>query len=170
MANRISGTVLALACLGCAAWQSDPASSRRHIAPAGMQSAYHRYGYTPVIRVGDTVVVSGIPAAGGGDYEQRVRWMYEQLRRHLEAAGASLADVVELTSYHVGARDTHAFQQEFARYLPIHREYFPDRPPAWTAVGTSALLSAGAPVELRALAIVGSGRAPAVEIAPASEP
>lgn len=142
------------------------APSREHFAPAGLEASYHTYHYTPAVKVGDQVIVSGIPAAVGDTYEDRVRWMFEELKRHLESAGASLADVVELTSFHVLPRDSASFREEFRRFAPIHHAYFPDHYPAWSAVGTSALLAEGAPVELRAVAIIGSGRAPEADIPP----
>jgi enamine deaminase RidA (YjgF/YER057c/UK114 family) len=147
-----------------AAEPSATAPSRQHLAPRGMEGSYHYVHYSPVVRIGDMVIVSGIPAAGGDTYEAKVRSMFEQLKLHLEVAGASLADVVELTSFHAEATDAASFGAEFARFAPIHHEFFPENYPAWSAVGTTALLQPGAPVELRALAIVGSGRDPRVEI------
>lgn len=140
------------------------APSRQHLAPPGWEASYHHVHYTPVVRVGDMLIVSGIPAAEGDTYEAKVRWMFEQLKAHLQTAGATLADVVELTSFHSGATDSTTFGKEFARFAPIHHEYFPSNYPAWSAVGTTALLQPGAPVELRALAIIGSGLNPRVEI------
>jgi enamine deaminase RidA (YjgF/YER057c/UK114 family) len=142
---------------------SDP-PTREHLAPAGWEGSYHEFHYTPVVRVGDMVIVSGIPAARGDTYEARIRWMFEQLRAHLASAGASMADVVELTSFHATPRDTAQFREEFAKFAPIHHEFFPDHYPAWTAVGTTALLANGAPVELRAVAIIGSGKTPKADI------
>ena len=138
--------------------------SRQHLAPAGWEESYLDWHYTPVVVVGDTIIVSGIPAAVGDTYEARVRWMFEQLKAHLEAAGATLADVVEINSFHLQPKTTAEFQAEFARFAPIHHEYFPDHYPAWTAVGTTALLADGAPVELRAVAIRGSGARPRAAI------
>ena len=138
--------------------------SRQHLAPAGMEGSYHNVHYTPVVRVGDMVIISGIPAGRGDTYEAKVRWMFEQLKVHLETAGATLADVVELTTFHAEATGPESFGAEFARFAPIHHEYFPDNYPAWTAVGTTALLQPGAPVEMRAMAILGSGRNPHVDI------
>ena len=161
-------------CTVASAAAADPsasAPSREHFAPRGMEGAYHRMHYSPVVRVGDMVIVSGIPAGRGDTYEAKVRWMFEQLKVHLETAGASLADVVELTSFHAGATDAESFGAEFARFAPIHHAFFPDHHPAWSAVGTTALLQPGAPVELRAVAMVGSGRNPRAEIpVPAARP
>lgn len=141
------------------------APTREHFAPRGMERSYHDYHYTPVVKVGDMVIVSGIPASGPGQtYEEKVRWMFERLEEHLATAGATMADVVELTSFHATATDSESFGAEFARFAPIHAEFFPSHYPAWSAVGTTALLQPGAPVELRAVAVIGSGKAPRADI------
>lgn len=151
---------------------TSPASpSREHFAPAGWEGSYHRWHYTPVVKVGDQVIVSGIPAGRGATYEEKIRNLFRDLERHLASAGASMADVVELTSWHVGATDSAAFNKEFETLSKVHAEFFTDHYPAWSAVGTTALLSPTAVVELRAVAVIGSGRAPRADIPqPASPP
>ncbi|HJW47639.1 MAG TPA: Rid family hydrolase [Lysobacter sp.] len=148
-----------------AAHAQTAAPTREHFAPRGMEASYHQWHYSPVVKVGDTVIVSGIPAGMGDSYEARVRGMFEARKAHLATAGATLADVVEITTYHAQPRDSAAFQAEFAKFGPIHHEYFPDHYPAWSAVGVTALLQSGAPVEMRAVAVVGSGRRPKADIA-----
>lgn len=156
-----------LACALASLWPAlADAQSREHFAPRGMEASYHRWHYSPVVKVGDTVTVSGIPAGRGDTYEGKVRAMFEALKAHLATAGATLADVVEITTYHAGPTDAAAFGREFERFAPIHHAYFPDHYPAWPAVAVSALLQPGAPVELRAVAVIGSGRAPKADIAP----
>jgi len=98
----------------------------------------------------------GIPAASGDTGEDKIRWMFGKLKAHLETAGATLEDVVEITSYHV-ATDNADFRKKIEPMLKVHREVFRDHYPAWTAVGTTALYSGDAPVEMRAEAIIGSG-------------
>ena len=145
-------------------------ASREHLAPAGWEGSYHQLHYTPVVKIGDRVIVSGIPAAEGDTDEAKIRWMFEQLKLHLESAGASMDDVVELTSFHVST-DHEDFRRRVEPVLKVHREFFKDHYPAWTAVGTTALFSSDAPVEMRAEAIIGSGRRPQARIAkPAPEP
>jgi enamine deaminase RidA (YjgF/YER057c/UK114 family) len=150
-----------------AALAAEPArsasSTREHLAPKGWEGSYHDLHYSPVVKVGERVIVSGIPALEGADDEAKIRWAFEQLRLHLEAAGASLADVVELNSFHV-ARDHAEFKKCIEPMLKVHREYFKDHYPAWTAVATPALFSADAPMELRAEAVIGSGRRPRANI------
>lgn len=131
---------------------------REHLAPSGWEDSYNDLHYTPVLKIGNRVIVSGIPATTGDTDETKIRWMFAQLKAHLEQAGATLEDVVEITSYHV-ATDNADFRRKIEPMLKVHREVFRDHYPAWTAVGTTALFSANAPVELRAEAIIGSGKA-----------
>ncbi|MGS1077393.1 Rid family hydrolase [Pseudoxanthomonas beigongshangi] len=158
--------VLCLSALAGSVSAQEAVPTREHFAAPGEEADYHHWHYTPVVKVGDMVIVSGIPAGGEGSYEERIRRMFEVLRSRLALAGANLADVVELTSYHRQPTGTAEFQQEFDRFLRVHREFFPSHYPAWSAVGTTALLSEGAPVELRAMAVIGSGRAPKAAIPP----
>lgn len=146
---------LALAVPGAAA---DSGTERTIHVPEGWEGAYE-FGYAPVVRVGDMVIVSGVAAGGDGTYEEKVRGMYRRAEELLAAAGATLDDVVELTTFHTTPRDSPAFRQEFEVYMPIHKEFFGDHRPAWTAVGTTVLLSRTAPVEMRVVAVVGSGKA-----------
>jgi enamine deaminase RidA (YjgF/YER057c/UK114 family) len=126
--------------------------------PAGLDGAYDGVHYAPVVRVGNMVILSGIPAAGPGEFEDQLRRMFGQIKINLAAAGASLEDVVELESFHHGSPDTAAFRAEFSKVRAIHGEFFKSNYPAWTAVGNAVLLSPNALVEMRAVAIVGSGK------------
>lgn len=144
-----------LSCLACAA-SAQQAPTREHFAPPGWEGSYHGLHYTPVVRVGDRVIVSGIPAIEGDTDEAKIRWAFRQLQVHLEKAGAGMADVVELQSFHV-ARDHDEFRRRIEPALKVHREFFKDHYPAWTAVGTTALYSKDAPMEIRAEAVIGSG-------------
>lgn len=137
--------------------------TREHLAPSGWEGSYHEIHYTPVVKLGERVIVSGIPAAVGDTDEAKIRWAFEQLKRHLEIAGASLEDVVELNSFHV-AKDHADFRARVEPVLKVHAEFFKNHYPAWTAVGTSALFSKDAPMEIRAEAIIGSGKAAKADI------
>lgn len=159
--RRISLLLLLMTMAG-ATW-AQQAPTREHLAPTGLERSYHEYHYTPVVKVGERVIVSGIPAVVGKTEEEKIRRAFRELQRHLEPAGGSLADVVELNSFHL-ATDKADFDARMALVLKVHKEFFKDHYPAWTAVGTTALLSPGAPIELRAEAIIGSGRAPHADI------
>lgn len=158
-----------LCLLPCSIVHAADAPTREHLAPAGWEGSYHDIHYTPVVKVGDRVIVSGIPAGNGKTEEDKIRWMFDQLQAHLEKAGATLADVVELQSFHV-AGDHDEFRARIEPVLKVHREVFKDHYPAWTAVGTTALYSKDAVMELRAEAIIGSGKRPRADIPkPAAE-
>ena len=146
-----------------------PPAGKTVVVPPGYDRAYDDWHYAPAVRVGDLVIVSGIPAGKGETYQDKVRDMFERLRQTLKSAGAELSDVVELQTFHATARDTAGFQKEFAEFSKVHHEYFPSGYPAWTAVGATALLAPGAVVELRALAVIGAGKHITVARAPAEQ-
>ena len=158
---------VAFACSLSANAQQSP--TREHLAPAGWDGSYHDLHYTPVLRIGDRVIVSGIPALEGDTDEAKIRWAFQQMEAHLKAAGATMADVVELQSFHV-ATDHDDFRRRIEPVLKVHREFFKDHYPAWTAVGTTALFSKGAPMEIRAEAIIGSGAHAKADIAEPPKP
>jgi len=151
-------------CLLAADAAAQSPATREHFAPAGWESSYTDLHYTPVVRIGDRVIVSGIPALEGDTEEAKIRWAFQQLQAHLEKAGATMDDVVELQSFHV-ARDHEDFRKRIEPVLKVHREFFKDHYPAWTAVGTTALYSKDAPMEIRAEAMIGSGAKARAEIA-----
>ena len=80
----------------------------------------------------------------------QARLAFEGVKRVLAAAGANLADVVELTTFHTDLRG------EMAAFAQVKDEFFPDNYPAWTAVGVTQLAVEGLLVEIRAVAVAGS--------------
>ncbi|CAB3752741.1 endoribonuclease L-PSP [Burkholderia sp. MSh2] len=127
---------------------------RKAVVPAGMEAVYETIGYAPGLLVGDTLYVSGQIGRDAGmrlveAREAQIVQAFENLKRVLEAAGASFADVVDLTSFHTDLRDMPLFMQVRDRYLDAHPK------PAWTAVGAHML--GGAPgyvVEIKAVAVL----------------
>ncbi|MNT02927.1 RutC family protein YjgH [compost metagenome] len=85
--------------------------------------------------------------------EAQIAQAFDNLQLVLEAAGASLADVVDLTSFHTDMRDLPLFMQVRNRYFKAHPL------PAWTAVGAHML--GGTPgyiVEIKAVAVLPAGQ------------
>ena len=133
------------------------ASNRRQsIVPAPFQGHYDAYHFSPATRVGDMVWVSGQvgvdadmkPAQG---MHAQARIAFECLKLVLEEAGASLADVVELTTFHM---DLHG---DIDAFIAVKDQYFPSRYPSWSAVGVTQLALPGLLIEIRAMAVAGSG-------------
>jgi enamine deaminase RidA (YjgF/YER057c/UK114 family) len=124
--------------------------------PGATQAMYDAFHFAQATRVGDMIWVSGQvgvdaamkPAAG---MEAQARLAFQGLRAALEAAGASLADVVELTTFHTDLRG------EMSAFAAVKDEYFPDRYPSWTAVGVTQLALPELCVEIRAVAVAGCG-------------
>jgi enamine deaminase RidA (YjgF/YER057c/UK114 family) len=123
------------------------------VVPTAMKAAYENWGYAPAIVTRDgTIYVSGVVSGlhGTGSYEERYAAGFERaldaIGRVLKEAGASLDDVVDITTYHTDlARqlDT-AVKVRMKKMNPPH--------PAWTAVGTSALAMPDGQTEIRVIA------------------
>lgn len=131
-------------------------AKRLSFNPGSTQAMYDAMHFAQATRVGDTIWVSGqvgIDAAmkPGEGMEAQARLAFEGLRSALEAAGATLTDVVELTTFHMDLRG------EMAAFAMVKDEYFPSRYPSWTAVGTTQLALPELRVEIRAIAVAGSG-------------
>ncbi|MBN9556444.1 MAG: RidA family protein [Alphaproteobacteria bacterium] len=133
-------------------------TKRQSINPPPTQAVYDNFHFSQATRVGNMIWVSGqvgIDAAmkPGKGMEEQAQLAFQSLKSVLEAAGASLADVVELTSFHIDLRG------EMDAFAKVKDTYFPDRYPSWTAVGVTQLAIAELRVEIRAVAVVGSGAA-----------
>jgi enamine deaminase RidA (YjgF/YER057c/UK114 family) len=131
-------------------------TKRQSINPPATQVMYDNFHFSQATRVGNMIWVSGqvgIDAAmkPGKDMKEQARLAFQSLKSVLETAGASLADVVELTTFHIDLRG------EMDAFAMVKDAYFPDRYPSWTAVGVTQLAIAELRVEVRAVAVVGSG-------------
>jgi enamine deaminase RidA (YjgF/YER057c/UK114 family) len=131
-------------------------SHLRHIAtPDGVAPAFAR-GYSHVVvATGQLVVVSGQIAfdesgtvVGVDDAAVQAEQAFENVRRCLAAAGATLDDVVKLTYYVTDIR-------YLAEVRAVRDRLFPDdEKPASTAVQVVALALPELLVEIDALAVV----------------
>ena len=108
----------------------------RHATPVYLPDLPRPAGpYSPAVRGGDFVYVSGQvprdPATGalaGDDVTTQARAVLGNVRRVLEAAGASTADVVSVIVYLVNVDDWGAFNE-------VYKEFFKEPFPSRTAVG-----------------------------------
>jgi 2-iminobutanoate/2-iminopropanoate deaminase len=108
--------------------------------------------YTPIVRAGDWLVVSGqVGLADGrlvpGGVQGELRQAIANLEGHLASQGASLSDVVKTT----------VFLRHMSDYTQMNDSYtaaFGDHRPARSAIGV-AELPIGALVEVEAWAWVG---------------
>ncbi|MFQ6028019.1 MAG: RidA family protein [Dehalococcoidia bacterium] len=127
-------------------------STREVIIPQGMENLYERFHYAPAVRVENTLYIAGqvgrdenLQVIEGA--EAQFTQAFENLKKVLAAAGATLEDVVELITFHTEMQDLPLF-------LQVKDRYFTQDYPALTAIGTSALAMPGLMLEIKATAIL----------------
>lgn len=130
---------------------------RRLINPAATQHDYDRFHFSQATAVGDIIWVSGqvgldpatgLPASG---MRAQATIAFERIRSTLAAAGASLVDVVDITSFHTDLRG------EIGEFMAVKDQFIAADFPSWTAVGVTELAYPGAVVEIKITAVTGSG-------------
>ena len=108
--------------------------------------------YSQAVRAGDFIFTAGqlglVPGTkefAGTDIESQTRQALENLSAVLEADGSCLKHAVKTTVFL-------ADMGEFARMNAVYAEFFPDAPPARSAVQAAAL-PLGGRVEIEAVAL-----------------
>jgi enamine deaminase RidA (YjgF/YER057c/UK114 family) len=108
-----------------------------------------RVGWADAVIAGDTVYVSGVIAGtrpGDEGLEPAYTRAFETLTKILARAGVSWADVVEVRSFHTDPT------AQIDAMAAVKRRYRAAPDPAWTAVGTSALLASNGITEIALIA------------------
>jgi 2-iminobutanoate/2-iminopropanoate deaminase len=132
---------------------NDAAGTRKDVYPIGKKNP--NLPFHPAVRAGDFIFVSGQVAkdADGnmisGTIEEETRGTIESIRRVLVEEGATLADVVRVTTYLDDARD-------FGRYNRVFGELFKDAVLARTTVEARAVINTK--IEMEAIAYKPRGR------------
>ncbi|HYJ41554.1 MAG TPA: Rid family hydrolase [Steroidobacteraceae bacterium] len=139
-----------------------PAPGGEVVLPdAGAKKAHDEWRYAAARRVGDMIYVSGVivnrhPGEGNdvAAFKLQARRALERLRVILEAAGTDFQHVAMINSFHVwqgpnfaGTRD-----EQFQAFESVIGEFMKAPYPAWTAVGTTGLLSDGGIIEVQLIA------------------
>ena len=116
---------------------------------------YEKYKYSAAIRSNDLLFVSGqVGSREDGspepDYGRQVELAFENLKAVLAAAGCTLADVVDVTTFHTDP------ESQFDRFLAVRNRYLGEPPyPNITAVGVNWL--AGFDFEIKVIARIPNG-------------
>jgi enamine deaminase RidA (YjgF/YER057c/UK114 family) len=125
-------------------------SAIQPVFPANRHALYEAHGYSAALKSGDLLFVSGqVGSRADGspepDLEAQIRLAFENLKAVLAAAGASLSDLVDVTTFHTDP------ENQFAAVMKVKAEVFPSAPyPNWTAVGVTWL--AGFDFEIKVIA------------------
>ena len=115
--------------------------------------SYHKhFGFSQAVRTGDLVILAGqmpVDPEGNliaeGDIVGQARQVFENMKVVLAAAGLTMDDLVEIVSYHT---DMH----ELPAVAEVKADYIKDNPPAWTAIGVTALALPGQRLEIKGTA------------------
>jgi enamine deaminase RidA (YjgF/YER057c/UK114 family) len=121
------------------------------VIPAGQESLYERFHFAPAIKDGDRLYCSGVIGTGpdgkpSSDPETQFTQAFETLSSVLGAAGVSFADVVEMTTFHVG------LQKNLGTFMKVKDKFMKAPYPAWTAIGITELALPGGLVEVKVIA------------------
>ncbi|MFN4165609.1 MAG: RidA family protein [Ferrovibrio sp.] len=125
-------------------------SKRDAVFPANRHALYDLHQYSPAIRSGDLLFVSGqVGSRDDGspepDFARQVKLAFANLRDVLQAAGCSFDDVVDVTSFHTDP------EKQFETVMAVRAQEIGDAPwPTWTAVGVTWL--AGFDFEIKVIA------------------
>lgn len=109
------------------------------VFPAGRQALYEKNCYSPAVRSGGFLFVSGqVGSREDGspepELESQVRRAFQNLNAVLDAAGCGFADVVDVTVFIVDP------EQRFERIWGVAQEFWGEAPyPNVTAVGVTWL-------------------------------
>jgi enamine deaminase RidA (YjgF/YER057c/UK114 family) len=114
-----------------------------------VRQTQERIGWADTVTVGDSVYVSGViaftlPTDKG--LEPAYTRAFERLTQILKRAGVGWADVVEVRSFHTDPT------AQIDAMAAVKRRYRAAPDPAWTAVGTSALLAPNGITEIALVA------------------
>jgi 2-iminobutanoate/2-iminopropanoate deaminase len=116
------------------------------------QGVYQPIGWSHAIKAGNTIYLAGMIGCDEqrrvveGGFEAQLIKTFENIQLALEAAGASLQDVVKMNIYFKNLDDVHQFRE-------IRASYFKPPRPAATGVEVSRLVS-DALVEIDVVAVV----------------
>ena len=127
------------------------------LAPETVCETIKRYWYSQAVKVGNTIYISGQGAidkegkvVGKGDFAAQTRQALENIKLILEAAGASMSDIVDMTVF---IKDMRYFYRR-KEYGDIFREYFGDRFPCVTAIQVVSLFYSDMLIEIKATAVM----------------
>lgn len=124
------------------------------VIPPGSEKTYERFHFAPAVRVGDMLYCSGVIGADGSkvpeDAAEEFTAAFASLADVMKAAGGSLDNVVEMTTYHVD------MNQHLGAFMAAKDAAITEPYPAWTAIGCTELAMPGARVEIKATAHIPS--------------
>lgn len=108
-----------------------------------------KYGYSDAVIAGDMIFLSGIvvgQAPGETDLAPAFDRVFRHIDRILNRAGASLDDVVDMTSFHTD------IAAQISPMAEAAKRHLKSPPPAWTAIDVDRLLPDRGIAEIKVVA------------------
>lgn len=125
------------------------------VIPKGMENYYNDFHFAPAVKDGNRLYCSGVIGVGpdgkaSADPETQFTQAFELVKSVLTTAGLSFADVIEMTTFHVG------LQKNLPTFMKVKDRYMQKPYPAWTAIGITELAFPGGLVEIKVIARTGA--------------
>lgn len=108
------------------------------VVPAGQEQTYAEWHLAPAVRVGDAVYCSGVlgtrpDGSVPEDLADEIDLAFDNLAVVLAAAGAELADVCDLLTFHLD------LAAQVPTFMRVRDRRLAEPWPAWTAIGAAQL-------------------------------
>ena len=128
--------------------------AQERIVPESWRQTYDTFHYAPAVRAGDFLYLSGIVASLEGDEQasnpDHLIAAFDRAFMAIEAvlneAGASLSDVVEMTTYHT------ELIPQMQTFTASKDKWIEEPYPAWTAIDVDRLFPDRGLVEIKVVA------------------
>ncbi|MBE3636589.1 Rid family hydrolase [Mangrovicoccus algicola] len=117
----------------------------------GYRAAFERYGFSPAVRSRGFLFISGQvgvrpDGTAPGDIAGQTEWALRRVAELLRIAGLDMADLVDVTSYHLDIEAT------LPDFLEAKARIVTPPYPAWSIIGIAGLSRPELKLEIRAVA------------------
>ncbi|NVJ66555.1 MAG: RidA family protein [Gammaproteobacteria bacterium] len=122
------------------------------------QWLYDNWNFSEAVKVGNQIWLSGQVGYDSNtksypdSLEEQTELVFKNIERILKQAGATMEDIVEITSYHTDISKIGTVTQVKKRFIP--KDF-----PAWTAVEITGLARPKIQIEIKVVAVIGAGKA-----------
>lgn len=115
------------------------------------RSTFEKFGFSAAVAAGGLLFISGqVGVRPDGSTAETVaeqaEWAFKRTAEILRWEGLTMADLVEVVSYHVDINNT------LADVIPVKNRYFEKPFPAWTIIGIQGLARPELKLEIRSVA------------------
>ncbi len=146
---KLLATAMTILTLGMPAFADSARERADIVVPELWQRAYDDWHYAPAVKIDGRIYLSGVVTLPrDGDMKAAYRAAWGHIEAILREAGASLDDIVDITTFHTNLRP------DFADFATVKDEFIKKPYPAWTAIGVEGLLMPEANVEIKVIAHV----------------